>query len=251
MKWPKRVVLVRHGESEGNVRSPDDISFDDKANHEFALTEKGKQQARLTGKYVRAKYGEFDSYFCSTFRRTQETLSLLCPESVPVIDSRLNELWRGIWHTMSKEKVLTLYPEEASIREREGEYHYRPPGGQSCQDVEVMIHSFIHCLRADYVNKNVLISAHGNWMLLFWRIMLNRQPSEFESRYKGNKYKNCALAIYERVGESLCLVGDNVTSFWPTARRASVRRAERIYRGKTNGRHFVPPTDSSVKNRKV
>lgn len=210
MNWPKRVVLVRHGESEGNVRSPNDTSFDNKANHEFALTKKGAQQAQLTGKYVQAKYGKFDSYFCSTFRRTQETLSFLYPEVVPVIDSRLNELWRGVWHTMPKKKVLALYPEESHIRDREGEYHYRPPGGQSCQDVEVMIHSFIHCLRIDYTDKNVLISAHGNWMLLFWRVILNRQPSEFESRYKGSKYKNCALAIYERDGEALHLVGDNV-----------------------------------------
>lgn len=37
------------------------------------------------------------------------------------------------------------------------------------------------------------------------------------------------------------------------ARRPAYRqgRAERIYQGKTNGRHFVLPTDSLVKNRKV
>ena len=113
---------------------------------------------------------------------------------------------------MSKEKVLTLYPEEARIRDREGEYHYRPPGGQSCQDVEVMIHSFIQYVRADHADKTVLISAHGNWMLLFWRIMLNRPPSEFESRYEGGKYKNCAISVYEGDGKTIHLVGDNIVS---------------------------------------
>lgn len=209
MNWPKRIVLVRHGESEGNVRSPDDISFDDKANHAFVLTEKGKEQARLTGVYLRRKYGNFNSYFCSTFRRTQETLSLMYSEAEPIIDSRLNELWRGIWHTMPKEKVLALYPEEISIRKREGEYHYRPPGGQSCQDVEMMIHSLIHSLRVDHPNRDVLISAHGIWMLMFWRIILNRPPSEFELRYEKHRYKNCALSVYERDGKSLRLIVDN------------------------------------------
>ena len=210
MNWPKRVVLVRHGESEGNVKSSDDISFDDKANHEFALTEKGKKSAQQIGEYLQQKYGDFDTYFCSTFRRTQETLSLAYPQVVPIIDPRLNELWRGIWHTMSKESVLALYPEEARIREREGEYHYRPPGGQNCQDVEAMIYSFLQTIRADHADKTVLISAHGNWMLLFWRIMLNQHPKEFESRYKKGKYKNCAIVVYENNGTCLQLVCDNV-----------------------------------------
>ena len=210
MSWPKRIVLVRHGESEGNVKSLDDLSFDDKANHEFSLSERGKEQARRTGEYLRAKYGTFDVYFCSTFRRTQETLSFLYPDAIPLIDSRLNELWRGIWHTMPQEKIMTLYPAESFIRKREGEYHYRPPGGQSCQDVEVMIHSLIHSMRAYYADRAVLIAAHGNWMLLFWRIILNRQPSEFETRHKGVRYQNCALAVYEWDGQSIKLVDDTI-----------------------------------------
>ena len=41
------------------------------------------------------------------------------------------------------------------------------------------------------------------------------------------------------------------TSFWPTARRACARRAERISPHKINGRHFVPPTIWLSKSRKV
>src|SRR3990167_9756629 len=40
------------------------------------------------------------------------------------------------------------------------------------------------------------------------------------------------------------------TSSWPTARRACARRAALISPHKTNGRHCVPPTDSSVKKKK-
>ena len=41
------------------------------------------------------------------------------------------------------------------------------------------------------------------------------------------------------------------TSFWTTARRVCARRAERIYRGKTSGRHFVPPIKSLQKSLSV
>src|SRR3989338_7935183 len=206
MDWPKRIIIVRHGESEGNAISADDLSFYNKANHAFALTEQGKKQAEEIGKYLRTRYGVFDAYFCSTFRRTQETLSLMYPEAKQKIDSRLNELWRGIWHTMPEKKVIDLYSEEVIVKEREGEFHYRPPGGQNCQDVEIMIHSFIFSLKADYSNHNILVSAHGNWMLLFWRIVLDRKPAEFEYRYKNNKYKNFAISVYEQSSESMDLV---------------------------------------------
>jgi len=209
MSWPKRIILVRHGESEGNIKSPDDMSFDLKANHSFTLTTKGREQAQRTGEYLHQKYGEFDSYFCSTFIRTQETLRIMYPEILPRIDSRLNELWRGVWHTMSKEKICIQYPDELMIRKREGEYHYRPPGGQNGQDVETMIHSFIQQLRFDHVNESILISSHGNWMLLFWRIMLNLKPEEFELRYNNDKYKNSAIAAYERYQGKLYLTSDN------------------------------------------
>ena len=47
MNLPSRVVIVRHAESEGNAKSPNDISFRDKANHNFSLTETGKFQAMM------------------------------------------------------------------------------------------------------------------------------------------------------------------------------------------------------------
>ncbi len=115
MDWPKRIVLMRHGESENNVaQSSDDASFDERANHAFALTKNGRRQALMTSTHVRTAHRTFDAFFCSTFRRTQETLNLMFPGAIPIIDSRLNELWRGIWHTMPREKILALYPEKSA-----------------------------------------------------------------------------------------------------------------------------------------
>lgn len=213
LDWPQRIVLVRHGQSEGNAALLDDNSFCDKANYKFSLTQKGQQEARRAGSRIREKFGPFDGYFCSTFKRSQETLLHMYPgiTPIPMIDARLNELWRGIWHTMSKEDVRRLYPREEEIRQREGEYHYRPPGGQNVPDLEVMIHSFLLSLRIEWTGKAVLVLAHGNWMLAFWRIVLNRLAEDFEQRYQKDKYKNGAYAWYENIHSSLILQEDNVS----------------------------------------
>ena len=211
MRGPNRIVIVRHGESEGNVISPEDISFFDKPNHAFCLTEKGRQQASNAGAYLHRTYNGFDVCFCSTFKRTQETLARLWrdPLMTPIMDSRLNEIMRGIWHTLPKERLLSIFPDEEIVRKREGEYHYRPPAGQSCQDVEVLIYSFMADLRENYNDKDILIAAHGNWMLVFWRLILKKSPEEYEERYRNNKYANCALAIYEKNKDHYNLSQDN------------------------------------------
>lgn len=196
MQLPESLVLVRHGESEGNAVKADDNSFPDKANHDFALTHLGREQARRAGDYLQDHFAPFDVGFVSTFRRTQETMSLMLPDLVPVVDSRLNELWRGIWHTMSRSDIDRLFPMEPAIKKREGWYHYRPPGGQCCADVDLMIYSFLQDLSHRYAGKRVVIAGHGNWMLLLWRLLYGFPVVDVEHRYKEGKYHNGSITVH-------------------------------------------------------
>lgn len=210
MSWPSQIVIVRHAESEGNLKPSNDASFRNKANHNFSLTDKGRKQAKITGDYLKAKYGRFDAYICSTFNRTQETLSVMYPGIIPVIDSRLDEMWRGIWHTMTEEEVTKYYPEERRIWDREGWYHYRAPGGQSGQDVELIIYSFLYHLREFFGGKRILVVGHGTWMIFLWRIIFNHSVAEAEAKYKNDKYKNASVTVLESEdGLSMRLSLDN------------------------------------------
>lgn len=209
MGWPSQIVIVRHAESEGNAKSPTDISFKEKANHSFAITEKGKQQAKATGEYIKAKYGKFDGYMCSTFVRSQETLSVMFPNAMPIIDSRLDEMWRGIWHTMTEEEVSKFYPEERRIWDREGWYHYRAPGGQNGQDVELFVCSFLSHLREFWGDKKILIVGHGTWMIFLWRIMFCHSVKDAEAKYHDNKYKNASVTVFDKRVDRMVLTMDN------------------------------------------
>ena len=51
MARPRRIVLVRHGESTGNV---DDSVYEREPDHALALTERGWRQAEETGKGLKA-----------------------------------------------------------------------------------------------------------------------------------------------------------------------------------------------------
>lgn len=196
MNFPKSLVLVRHGEA-------DQLLFPDVPNHQFPLTERGQEQASIVGRVLHERFETFNAYFCSTFRRTQETLTFMYPDAHHIVDERLNERWGGVWHTMLRHQVLEHYPFEERISKREGAYHYRAPGGQSGQDIDMQIRSFLRDLCADYADKKVLIAAHGNWMLHFWRLVMNKRTEDFEFRYANQKYANCASAHYFVENESI------------------------------------------------
>lgn len=207
--WPKQIVIVRHAESEGNVIQADDHSLPETANHQFFLTpEKGRQQATITGQYLQAHY-QFDACFASTFRRTQETLSLMYPGVAPIIDARLDEVWRGIWYTMPKAEIEQHYPAEARTKKREGWYHYRAPGGQSGQDVDLMIYSFLADLREFWGGQRVLIVGHGTWLIYFWRLVGGFSLADGEKRYHEQKFRNASVTVFEPDGFRLKVVVDN------------------------------------------
>src|SRR3712207_9507999 len=84
MARPRRIVLVRHGESTGNV---DDTVYEREPDHALALTERGWRQAEETGKRLREVLGrERVSVYVSPYRRTHETLRAfhLDPELIRV-----------------------------------------------------------------------------------------------------------------------------------------------------------------------
>ncbi|MGB1076813.1 MAG: histidine phosphatase family protein [Bdellovibrionales bacterium] len=72
-----RIILIRHGESEGNI---DDYAYVEKGDEAVGLTDKGWLQARGTGKFLNTLYKEMGLtqspyLFVSSYQRTKETLS--------------------------------------------------------------------------------------------------------------------------------------------------------------------------------
>ncbi|MBU1180418.1 histidine phosphatase family protein, partial [Patescibacteria group bacterium] len=184
MGWPKLLVFVRHAESEGNVRSADERAEFDVATHAYRLTPKGERQAEITGEYMRQQFGEFDVYYRSYYRRVKSTLCHIYPDVKVYEDPRLAEASRGIWHTMTRAEIQKHMPWELVRKDREGLYHYRPPGGENWPDVELRIHSFLGTLSRDYEGQKVLIVAHGFWLILFQRLIHHLSIEETIQRYK-------------------------------------------------------------------
>jgi broad specificity phosphatase PhoE len=167
---PERMYFFRHGQSIGNARELDDNSLKTLANHQFPLTLKGKEQTHELAKYILGEkilspyeekiLSQCEEIYVTNFLRTQMSLeNVLCGGecALPVYqDSRLDEWWKGIYHSLGADERQRYYPGEEEIMQRERWYHYRPPQGESGKDVELRLLSFLKDLH------NVpLISGHG------------------------------------------------------------------------------------------
>jgi broad specificity phosphatase PhoE len=221
MAKPKRIILVRHGESEGNL---DKTIYTKKPDFALDLTENGLQQAKgLGGKlngllYDRTK-NRLESvwFYRSPFyraRQTHEMLRAFLPNSRTYEDPRLREQehtpkilshWnlfsRDTWVRWLSKIGINIDSERAKTsRERDeyGHFYYRFNGGESCADVYDRLSDFLGTLYRDFekpeFGENCIIVCHGMTMRVFLMRLLHMTVEEFE--FLRNP-KNCGYYILE------------------------------------------------------
>jgi 2,3-bisphosphoglycerate-dependent phosphoglycerate mutase len=156
------LVLVRHGESEWNLKNLFTGWKD------IDLTENGVAEARAAGRKLKAQGLFFDVGFTSALIRAQRSLDLILEEmgqtDIPVFrDKALNERDYGDLSGLNKDDARAKWgAEQVHIWRRS--YDVAPPGGESLKDTaaRVLPYYIQEILPAVLRGKRVLISAHGN-----------------------------------------------------------------------------------------
>ena len=156
------LVLVRHGESEWNLKNLFTGWKD------IDLTDKGVAEARAAGRMLKARALSFDIAFTSALIRAQRSLDLILEEmgqtQIPVSrDKALNERDYGDLSGLNKDDARAKWgAEQVHIWRRS--YDVAPPGGESLKDTaaRVLPYYIQEILPAVLQGKRVLIAAHGN-----------------------------------------------------------------------------------------
>lgn len=182
-EWPLELVLVRHGQSEGNeavARSQHgDLSaytpeFQQKHSSTYRLTDKGIQQAQVAGQWIRENIGDkFDRYYTSEYVRAMETSALLdLPNAKWYTEIVLRERDKGKMDNTSAIAKKTIFADEMERRKRDA-FFWAPPGGESLADVCIRVEHTFNTLRRDCSNQRVIIVCHGEVMWAF-RVRIER-----------------------------------------------------------------------------
>lgn len=202
---PRRIILVRHGESVGNVLTMEERASFIVPTHEYGLTERGRRQAEATAAWMRRYFTPpaavvdhaFSDIFVSYYRRSRETAEIMFPKDTLVEDARLAEAHRGIYHVLPRDFIKEKFPEEIERKDREGLYHYRAPGGENWPDVELRVHSFLDMLHREYDDhEDLVIVGHAHWISLFRRVVERLTIEETLALYHEGLTPNCGVTWY-------------------------------------------------------
>jgi broad specificity phosphatase PhoE len=227
-KWPSLLVVMRHAESEANLRRETLRKENSKETHvglavrdvDVELTENGERQGRATGRYLDDRFPPFDVVYVSPYRRTRRTADAAVSEMAKpprrVIEERLREKEFGILEGLTKHGIEQLHPEEHRRKIAVAKYYYRPPGGESFPDINLRVHSFIGTMVREHAGERVLVVTHSVVVLCFRRLLERMEEEEVLKLDREDEVKNASLLVYE-AGDRDGLRGVLVRTDWNLA----------------------------------
>lgn len=189
---PRRIILVRHGESYGNV---DESEYTRTPDSQIRLTSRGHEQASETGRRLRAMFDADDVgadashsvfFYISPYRRSKETALGIAQafESARITGVReepqLREQDFGNFQDLKRKKL------EKRERRYFGRFFYRFPDGESGADVYDRITIFEDHMVRDIdagrfsENTNMVLCTHGLTLRLFLMRWFHWTVAEYE-----------------------------------------------------------------------
>ena len=176
-----RLILLRHGESVGNI---DESAFCRIPDHSMALTELGESQARAAGPRLRTALGPGPvDVFVSPYRRTWQTFRLLG------VDDRVRRIREE--PRLREQDWGNLQQQADQLRQRQerdafGHFFYRLDSGESGADVYDRVTGFLSALTApstqrDDPHRTVLLITHGLTLRLACMALMGWTVAQFEA----------------------------------------------------------------------
>ncbi|MEV2268378.1 histidine phosphatase family protein [Nonomuraea africana] len=219
MTGPQRIIAVRHGQSAANLAFQESIGvplFYEPGDDEIALTELGRAQAAALGRHLAGLPPEEapEVVWCSPYLRARETWRLAERSrggpALPVsVDARLRDREWGDLRFYNLAALEQRYPEEVARMLAQGEYGYRPPGGESFGDVAARLREFLADLAAQAVGLRVLIVAHDSVVLMLRHVIERARDADLAAVDAHAPIRNASVSTWAAANGSLELVSFN------------------------------------------
>ena len=210
----RELILVRHGQSEGNVAAEaaarDELHEIDvpARDADVVLSETGRRQAEAVGHWLAGlpQDGRPEVVWSSPYRRARETAEIaleVCDTHLDMrVDERLRDRDMGITDMLTAAGIREKFPEEAERRTWIGKFYYRPPGGESWADVAMRVRAVLGDLAEYERRERVLVSAHDVVILLFCYVAEGMDEEAVLERSRTDGLRNAAICRLERDEDS-------------------------------------------------
>jgi broad specificity phosphatase PhoE len=234
MKWPKHLIIIRHGESAYNAlrkqkqndtlyqsfiaafkedyRSKETVALAEQVKERFALecsdyqtplSKRGWEQARAAGRRIDEVMPPPDKIFVSPYLRTNQTLAgfveggFTIGSANIVQESRIREQEHGLSLLYSDWRVFhALHPEQKQLYDQQGPFWYQYPQGESVSDLQDRVRSFMNTLVREYAGQTAYLFSHHLTKLSIRSLLERWSPEEFLRVDDEEKPINCGITHY-------------------------------------------------------
>jgi len=212
-KRPRRIVLIRHGESAYNkARAGNPYFLTEESvepvkgipDHNIALTSDGRRQATATGTALAKLFPHFDVLYHSNYRRTIETAELILAAYSPAErttirvrgDDRLRERNVGYGFHMTKTEIDAYFPFYQDYCQTTGYFRTIPPGGESQAAVCDRVFMSIGRWFDNYAGRSVAVVAHEGTIRAVRYNLEKWSADKYEAALAQHGH-NCGIWVYE------------------------------------------------------
>lgn len=210
---PAELVLIRHGESVGNLAdtAAQDAGAEvldlDARDADVELSDTGQEQARGLRQWVDGHdAGSAPTVVVSSpYRRAADTAALAL-EGLDIRvdhDERLRERDLGVLDGLTSAGIRARHPEEAARRDKLGKFYYQPPSGESWADVALRVRSFLHDLRFGHEGERVWLFTHQAVIMAFRFVLEGIDEAELLDVDRRVRIPNCSVTRFVRSGAHL------------------------------------------------
>ncbi len=205
-----RILLVRHGESMGNV---DPTIHATTADHTIPLSDRGQEQAHEAGLQIAEHFGRQHvvglrhvRLWVSPYKRTRQTADAIQAAAGAVITDRkehilLCEQQFGVFDGVPDEELPIRFPQEFAYYDMQcrfgGKFWARMPQGESRFDVAKRIHQAFGTFHRDaefHGIHDIVVICHGVTLRAFVMMWCHLSPEWFENE---RNPQNCSIRLID------------------------------------------------------
>lgn len=209
---PIDLVLVRHGESEGNLAKVRSKAGDESSSQlfkglhssRFRLTDRGREQAKAAGEWLRKEFPNgFGRHYTSAYKRAMETAGLLgLPNARWYVEPALRERDWGDLDVMSESDRHARFRESLAMKKVSPLYWIAPNGESVMHVSETRTYRMLGTLARECSRIPVCMVCHGETMWSF-RLPLERMSDDEYNRLDASdnpfdRIHNCQILHYTR-----------------------------------------------------
>ncbi|MEU7990088.1 histidine phosphatase family protein [Streptosporangium canum] len=219
--------VVRHGQSAANAAFAaaeatgaldSGITGQDQ---DVPLSVPGHRQAAQLGTYlVELPAGQRpEVVLCSPYLRARQTLQAASAVAagrgvslpMPRFDDRLRDRVMGELELLTAAAIEARFPHETQRRRSAGEFHYKPPGGESFGDVAARLGMLLEELHQRYLGRRVLLVAHDAVVLMLRRLIEGLSWQELGDVVQAGPVANASVTRWRQTEGRLQLIDYNRT----------------------------------------